>query len=89
MINLGKSYTWIFVFIAMLNSVVLSAEVNSYPLTPPPNRTAIGPGLGLETGLIGLHYSHWLTEPAIIVNFGFIFIFIFHNNQLTFASHYS
>lgn len=60
---------WVLVC-CLFSSQVLS-EIDPYPVKASINSSVIGSGMGLETGLIGVHYSHWLTEPAVILNFGF------------------
>lgn len=60
--------------LVMLGILFSSSSVSAaqyYPIQPSTNQTVFGTGLGLESGMIGLRFSHWLKEPNVIFNFAF------------------
>jgi len=57
--------------VAMLISTMSFSAPQYYPIQPSNNRTVFGTGLGLESGMLGIRFSHWLKEPNVIFNFAF------------------
>jgi len=51
--------------------IAQTSEIHTYPIKSTANQTVLGTGLGLESGMIGIRYSHWYREPAVIFNIAF------------------
>jgi len=61
----------VLILATMLVSTKCFSAFEYYPVQPSKNKTVFGTGLGLESGMIGLRFSHWLKEPNVIFNFAF------------------
>jgi len=60
-----------FALLILLVSTKCFSGPQYFPIQPAKNKTVLGTGVGLETGMLGIRFSHWLEEPNVIFNFAF------------------